>query len=79
MAFEFHQHYRLLPLDLADQWHDLKVGHHLPKELQLNEKEKSEKGLKRYFVAHFFLWAYPKKCIYALLTIQWSLQQVLPR
>jgi hypothetical protein len=52
MALEFHRHYGSPPLDLAD---------HLPKELQfLNEKEKSEKGLKRYFVAHFFLWAYPK-------------------
>jgi hypothetical protein len=60
MALEFHRHYVSLPLDLADQWHDLKVGDHLPEELQLNEKEKSEKGLKRYFVAHFFLWAYPK-------------------
>jgi hypothetical protein len=38
------------------------VGGHLPKgsELQLNKKEESEKGLKRLFVAHFFLWAYPK-------------------
>jgi hypothetical protein len=60
MALEFHQHKGSSPWDLADQWHDLKVGGHLPKELQLNEKEESEKGLKRYFVAHFFLWAYPK-------------------
>jgi hypothetical protein len=45
---------------LADQWHPLKIGNHLPKELHVNEKEKSEKGLKWYFVAHFFLWAYPK-------------------
>jgi hypothetical protein len=60
MALEFHRHYGSSPLDLAEQWHDLTLGDHLPKELQLNKKEKSEKGLKRFFVAHFFLWAYPK-------------------
>jgi hypothetical protein len=63
IALEFHRHDGSSPLDLADQWHDLKAGDHpLPKELQLNKKEKSEKGLKRtdFFVAHFFLWAYLK-------------------
>jgi hypothetical protein len=32
----------------------------MPEDLQLTRKEKSEKGLKRCFVAHFFLWACPK-------------------
>jgi hypothetical protein len=49
-----------LPLVFADQWHDLVVGDHLPEELKLSEKEKSEKGLKRFFIAHYFLWGYPK-------------------
>jgi hypothetical protein len=60
MALEFHRHCGSSPLDLAEQWHDLTLGDHLPKELQLNKKEKSEKGLKRFFAAHFFLWAHPK-------------------
>jgi hypothetical protein len=38
-----------LPLDLADQWHDLIVGDRLSKYLQLNNMEKSENGLKRFF------------------------------
>jgi hypothetical protein len=59
-VLEFHRHYESSPLVLADQYHDLQVGDHLPKALQLNKKEKSEKGLKSFFVAHFFLWAYPK-------------------
>ena len=45
---------------LADQWNDLRVDNNLPTYLRLNKKEKTEKGLKRFFVAHFFLWAYPK-------------------
>jgi hypothetical protein len=62
IALEFHWHYRLLPLDMADQRHDLKAGDHLPKELQLSEKEKSEKELKCYFVGYFFLWAQCSPC-----------------
>jgi hypothetical protein len=38
----------------------LTIGDYLPKELQLSKKEKTEKGLKKYFIAMFFLWAYPK-------------------
>jgi hypothetical protein len=57
---EFHKHYGSGPLVLADQWNDLRVDNHLPAYLRLNKKEKTEKGLKRFFVAHFFLWAYPK-------------------
>jgi hypothetical protein len=57
---EFHKHYGSGPLVLADQWNDLRVDDHLPTYLLLNKKEKTEKGLKRFFVAHFFLWAYPK-------------------
>jgi hypothetical protein len=57
---EFHAHYGSAPLDLADQWYDLMQDQNMPGDLKLTKKEKSEKGLKRYFAAHFFLWAYPK-------------------
>jgi hypothetical protein len=43
MVLEFHRHYGSWPLDLADQWHDLKVGNHLSKELQLMRR----RSLKR--------------------------------
>jgi hypothetical protein len=56
----FHQHYGSSPLDLADIWYDLVVGDYVPDELKLSDKEKNEKGLKRYMMTHFWLWAYPK-------------------
>lgn len=46
------------PLDVTGMWHDLR--HASTKEAQHEEKEKSEKGLKRCVIAHFFLWACPK-------------------
>jgi hypothetical protein len=57
---EFHAHHGSAPLDLADQWCDLMQNENTPEDLQLTTKEKSEKGLKRHLVTHFFLWACPK-------------------
>jgi hypothetical protein len=59
-VLEFHAHCGSAPLDLADQWCDLMQNEHMPEDLQLTRKEKSEKGLKRRFFTHFFLWACPK-------------------
>ena len=59
-TLQFHMHYGSSPLDLADMWYDLTVGDHIPAELQLSIKEKSEKGFKRFLMTHFWLWAYPK-------------------
>jgi hypothetical protein len=56
----FHQHYGSSPLNLADIWYDLTIGDYLPRDLKLSNKEKNEKGLKRYMMTHFWLWAYPK-------------------
>jgi len=53
---DFHAHYGSSPVVLADQWHDVC---HL-QELPLTKSEKSLKGLKRFFMAHFWLWAKPK-------------------
>jgi hypothetical protein len=48
-TLEFRRHYGLSPLDLADQWNDLRVDDYLPTELLLTKKEKTEKGLNRFF------------------------------
>jgi hypothetical protein len=55
---EFKAHYGSSPDVLANQWYDLTTVD-LPG-LEFTEKDKSEKGLKMFFVAHHFLWAYPK-------------------
>ena len=55
---DFKAHYGSSPLVIADIWHDL--CHTSIKEAHLEEKEKSEKGFKRFMLAHFHLWSYPK-------------------
>jgi hypothetical protein len=55
---DFHTHFGSKPLDLADIWYDLTVTT-IPG-AALTIEEKSEKGLKRFFIAHYFLWTYPK-------------------
>ena len=59
-AKEFHVHYGSSPLDVADIWFDLVAGDNLPDDLKLGEKERTQKGFKRYMMAHFWLWVYPK-------------------
>ena len=49
---------RLSSLVIADIWHEL--CHTSIKEAHLEEKEKSENGFKRFMLAHFHLWSYPK-------------------
>jgi len=55
---DFKAHYGSSPLVIADIWHDL--CHTSVAEARLEEKEKSERGFKRYMLAHFHLWCYPK-------------------
>ena len=55
---DFHTHFGPKPLDLADMWYDLTVTT-IPG-AALTPEEKSAKGLKRFFIAHYFLWTYPK-------------------
>ena len=55
---DFKAHFGSTPLVIADIWHDL--CHTTIEEAQLEEREKSEKGFKRYMIGHFFLWAHPK-------------------
>ena len=55
---DFHDHYGSSPLDLAEMWFDLNATD-IPG-AKLTGNEKSEKGLKQFFVTHHFLWAYPK-------------------
>lgn len=66
-TLEFHRHYGSSPLDIADIWYDLvNDDRYLPPELKLSDKEKTEKGFKRYVIAHFWLWTYPKNaCLLA--------------
>ena len=56
----FRKHYGSSPTDIADMWKDLCTNEEIPVDCQLREKEKSEKGFKRFLAAHFFLWTYPK-------------------
>jgi hypothetical protein len=58
MVEDFNAHFGSSPLVIASIWYDL--CHTSIPEAQLEEKEKTEKGFKRYMIAHFFLWAYPK-------------------
>ncbi len=51
---DFHTHFGSKPLDLADMWYDLTVTT-IPG-AALTIEEKSAKGLKRFFIAHYFLW-----------------------
>jgi hypothetical protein len=45
-------------LDVANIWYDLMQTDIA--EAQVSEKEKSQKGFKRFMAAHFWLWVYPK-------------------
>ena len=54
---EFKAHYGSSPVVLANQWFDLMT---VDLDLGLTEGDRSEKGLKMFFIAHHFLWAYPK-------------------
>lgn len=56
LTSDFQKHYGSSPVVLAEQWCDLC---HL-EELPLTISEKSVNGLKRFFMAHFWLWAKPK-------------------
>ena len=54
----FRAHYGSSPGDVTSIWNDLCDTD--IKEAALKEKEKSEKGFKRYMIAHFFCWSYPR-------------------
>lgn len=55
---EFHSHYGSMPFVLANIWADLCETN--INEARLDDNEKSEKGFKRFMMAHYFLWVYPK-------------------
>ena len=55
---EFKAHYASEPLVIASIWFDL--CHTSIPEAHLQEKEKSEQGFKRFMIAHYYLWMYPK-------------------
>ena len=54
----FHEHYGSDPLVLADMWHDLLhtdiIG------AMVLSSDRNMKGLKMFFLAHYYLWFYPK-------------------
>jgi hypothetical protein len=54
----FGKHFGSSPSTLTDQWFDLQTNQ-IP-EAQLKEGEKSAKGLRRFLIAHYFIWTYPK-------------------
>lgn len=51
---EFHKHYGSSSFVVALMWEDLCRSDRVPM------KERNRKGLKSYFIAHYFLWTYPK-------------------
>lgn len=55
----FHAHYGSSSIVFATMWQDLQTVT-VDDEVILTEKENSLWGFKRFLVAHFFLWAYPK-------------------
>jgi hypothetical protein len=55
---EFKAHYGSSPIVLANQWYDLMTSA-IP-DLAKTEVDNSEKGLRSFFTAHHFMWAYPK-------------------
>jgi hypothetical protein len=55
---DFHKHFGSKPLDMADMWYDLTTTTIPGAALTLEEK--SAAGLKRFCIAHHFLWTYPK-------------------
>jgi len=54
----FHWHYGSNPLDIAEIWYDLQQNQY--EGAFLTDKENTLKGFKRYMIAHFFLWTYPR-------------------
>lgn len=59
---EFHAHYGSSSLTLAAQWYDMQRYTPLiweDENLELDAKEKLS-GLKKFLMAHYFLWVYPK-------------------
>ena len=55
---EFKCHYGASPLDLSEMWYDLTTTDIPGAKLKGNEK--SLRGFKRFMIAHYFLWTYPK-------------------
>jgi hypothetical protein len=55
---QFHAHFGSDPLDLANMWYDLCSTD--IEDAKLTAKEKGEKGLRMFLVAHHWLWTYPK-------------------
>jgi hypothetical protein len=55
---EFHAHYGSDALELASMWYDLTTTN-IP-EAKLTVKEKSDKGLQMFLLAHHWLWTYPR-------------------
>jgi len=61
---DFKKHYGSDPVVLAEQWADLCSMD--DERLALSKFEKSMKGLKRFFMAHYWLWAKPKNVYFPL-------------
>mgnify|MGYP000638316727 CR=1 FL=1 len=60
LLLEFHKHYGSSPVDVADCWFDLCYWRGQSGKTLLEDKDKSEKGFKRYLAAHHWLWSRPK-------------------
>jgi hypothetical protein len=55
---DFRCHYGASPMVLAEMWEDLCTT--TIDEAKLEDKQKGEKGLSCFLMAHHFLWTYPK-------------------
>jgi hypothetical protein len=55
---QFHAHFGSDPLDRANMWYDLCSAD--IEDVKLTAKEKKEKGLRMFLVAHHWLWTNPK-------------------
>jgi hypothetical protein len=58
VGVETWQHFGSSPLDVANIWYDLMETDIA--EAQVSEKEKSQKGFKRFMAVNYWLWVYPK-------------------
>ena len=58
---EFHAHFGSTPLVVANIWANL-CDATMP-EARMSEKEKSDRGFKRFMIAHCFLWVCPKNAM----------------
>lgn len=54
----FHGHFGSDPYEMASMWSDLCET--TIEGARLDPDEKSEEGFKRFIIAHYFLWTYPK-------------------